>query len=399
MKILVITYYFSPSSIIGAKRWTDFYNLSRTDKDLDLTILTSNPKGDKLLKEKVNYIGKEHTFNGSNSLQTKAYSLSLIRHPSLYIRSLDRSVFSHWIKECKRWINLNNQKEYDLIISSYGPIASLIVGNYAKKVLKTPLVFDLRDLISIQGQKKSLPIIHQIDKIIDRFITRKVDKFLTVSPTCYSKAKTFYNQDVALIYNGYTNGLNLKNNDLSIKNKQELKILYMGTLGNNRNPLKIVNILNEYAKRYPSVKISISFASNDNPFDFLMESNYSKLKIIRLGYLTKKELAFEKEKNNIFLLLEDQRSKGDENLTGKIYEYFEEEKPILVSCSQTSDIGKVIKATRTGSIVNSIDEMELFIQSKIIRDNHECLKYSRSNQYVKLKKALGSLVTNQNKIN
>ena len=54
MKILVITYYFSPSSIIGAKRWTDFYNLSRTDKDLDLTILKSNPKGDKLLKEKVN---------------------------------------------------------------------------------------------------------------------------------------------------------------------------------------------------------------------------------------------------------------------------------------------------------------------------------------------------------
>ncbi|MDB4609038.1 hypothetical protein OAF23_03715 [Flavobacteriaceae bacterium] len=394
MKILVITYYFSPSSIIGAKRWTDFYNISKENKDLVLTILTSNSKGEKLLTENINYIGDEHSFRGSNSLNKKTNSFDLFRHPSLLIRSLDRSMFLSWIKECKKWINTNSHNKYDLIISSYGPIASIIVGNYAKKVLKAPYILDLRDLISIQGQKKRLPIIHQIDKLLDRFLTRKVDKFLTVSPKCFSKAKTFYKKDVSLIYNGFTNKLNLKNNDLTIKNKHLLKILYMGTLGKDRNPLKIINILNEYAQKNPLMKISLSFASKENPLEFLKYSDYSNIKINSLGYLTKKELALEKEKNNIFLLLEDQTSKGDENLTGKIYEYFEEEKPILVSCSQTSDIGKVIKATKTGSIVSSIDDLELFIHSKRIRNNDECLKYARANQYVELKKVLDSLLHN-----
>jgi len=398
LKILIITYYFSPSSIIGAKRWTDFYNLSKKDEDLDLTILTSNSKGKKVLTENVHYIGKEHSFHGGNSFQKKTSLLDIFRHPSLFIRSLDRSIFLPWVKKCENWINLNNKNEYDLIISSYGPTASVIVGNYAKKVFNVPYVLDLRDLISIQGQKTRHPFTHQLDKLYDKFLTRKVDEFLTVSPKCKIKAKAFYKREASLIYNGFINELNLINSDLSIKNRQELKIIYTGTLGKNRNPQNIVHILNQYAQKYP-VKISLSFASRDNPMDFIKEEDHSNIEINRLGYLSKEELSLEKEKSNVFLLLEDQTSKGDENLTGKIYEYFEEEKPILVSCSNTSDIGKVVKATNTGSIVSSITELESFIHSKRMRDNEECKKYSRVNQYRELKKTLNLLLNKRTQIN
>tara|TARA_B110000971_G_scaffold162064_1_gene165626 strand:+ start:7401 stop:8600 length:1200 start_codon:yes stop_codon:yes gene_type:complete len=399
LKILIITYYFSPSSIIGAKRWTDFYNLSKKNKDLDLTVLTSNSNGKKVLTDNIHYIGKEHSFHGGNSFQKKSSLLDIFRHPSLFIRSLDRSIFIPWVKKCENWINLNNKNEYDLIISSYGPTASVIVGNYAKKVFNVPFVLDLRDLISIQGQKTRLPILHQLDRLFDRFLTRNVDQFLTVSHKCNAKAKAFYNKEASLIYNGFVNELNLVNSDLSIKNKQELKILYMGTLGKNRNPQYIVRILNQYTQKNPTVKISLSFASRDNPMDFIKEEDHSNIEINILGYLSKEELSLEKEKSNVFLLLEDHTSKGDENLTGKIYEYLEEEKPILVSCSNTSDIGKIVKATNTGSIVSSITELESFIHSKRMRDNEECKKYSRVNQYHELKKTLNLLLNKQTQIN
>jgi hypothetical protein len=399
LKILVITYYFSPSSIIGAKRWTDFYNLSRGDKEIDITVLTSNPKGEKVLTENIHYIGKEHSFNGSNSYQNKMRFIDLFRHPSLFIRSVDRSIFLPWIKECKDWIDLNSQNKYDLILSSYGPTASIIIGNHAEKVFRVPYVLDLRDLMSVQGQKRRLPFIHKFDKLYDQFLTRKVDHFLTVSPKCNLKAKAFYKKEATLIYNGFENELNLTNTDLSIKDKQNLNILYMGTLGNNRNPQKIARILNQYAQKNPLVKISLSFASRDNPMDFIKEKDQSHIVINRLGYLSKEDLALEKERSNIFLLLEDQTQKGDENLTGKIYEYFEEEKPILVSCSNTSDIGKVVKETNTGSIVSSIQELELFIQNKRERENDECNKYSRINQYLKLKESLNLLLNKQTQNN
>ena len=399
MKILVITYNFSPSSIIGAKRWTDFYNLSRRDEDVNMTVLTSNSKGEKVLKENIHYIGKEHSFNGSSSFQRKLGLLDFFRHPTIFIRSIDRSIFLPWIKECKNWINLNSQNKYDLILSSYGPSASIIIGNHAKKVFRVPYVLDLRDLISIQGQKKRLPIIHQLDKIYDKFLTRKIDQFLTVSPKCNVKAKAFYKKEATLIYNGFENELNLTHMDLSINDKQNLNILYMGTLGNNRNPKKIICILNQYAQKKPLVKISLSFASRDNPMDFINDKDQSHIIINRLGYLSREDLAIEKERCNIFLLLEDQTQKGDENLTGKIYEYFEEEKPILVSCSNTSDIGKIVRETNTGSIVSSIQELELFIQSKRERENDECRKYSRTNQYFNLKKSLSLFLNKQTQNN
>ena len=249
MKVLVITYYFSPSTVIGAKRWADFYNLSQQDEDVELTILTSNASGKKVLKKNVHYLGDEYTFQGGNSLQKKIGFLDFFRHPSLFIRSFDRSVFLPWIKECKQWMNLNCQNQYDLIIASYGPTASVILGTYAKKIFKVPYVLDLRDLISIQGQKIRFPFIHELDQLYDKFLTRKVDEYLTVSPKCNSKATSFYKKKASLVYNGFEKDLNFKNTDLSLKDEKEFKILYMGTLGNSRNPKKIIRILNDFAKK------------------------------------------------------------------------------------------------------------------------------------------------------
>lgn len=56
----------------------------------------------------------------------------------------------------KTWISINRDKKFDYIISSYGPVASIVAGSYAKKVFNVPLIVDLRDLISIQGQKKNI---------------------------------------------------------------------------------------------------------------------------------------------------------------------------------------------------------------------------------------------------
>ena len=398
MEILLITHSFYPADVIGAKRWTDFYNLSLDDHDINFTVLTANWIGEKIISSNIYYLGKELKVKRIPSYQKNNGIFDLFTHPSLFIRSINKSTFYSWIKNCKNWVDQNNQKKFDLIISSYSPLTSIIVGNYAKDVFKVPYIVDLRDLISIQGQKRKFPVIHQIDKLIDKFLTRKVTQFITVSPTCFKKAIFFYGKDVSLIYNGFTNQLKLENKNLSIENPLDIRILYMGTLGNNRSPKKIIQILNQYSIENPSIKISLSFASKDNPFDFLINTNDSSIQIRWLGFLTKKELLNEKNKSNIFLLLEDQTSNGNENLTGKLYEYFEEQKPILVSCHNESDIVKIVNETNTGSLVNTVSELENFILNKRIRNNNECLKYSRQNQYLKLKKTLSFFLKKESKI-
>ncbi len=388
MKVLLITYCFSPANVVGSKRWSDFYKLSKQDDQLEFDVLSANWPGDKIQDNNVKYLGDIQNRSPSYSLQKKINLKNSILHPSLFIRSIDKSFFSSWIEKCKNWIDENQHKNYDYIVASYGPLSNILVGNYAKKKFNAPFVLDLRDLISIQGQKLKLPFIHFFDQKVDKFLTKKADLFLTVSSTGQKKAKSFYRRKVGLIFNGFSFPIDLKNSDLTIKNKKNLNLIYTGTLGINRNPKYIIHILNEFAKQNDKTKITVRFASQDNPLDFLSEKDHDKIKIKWLGFLSQKELKREKEKSNILLLLEDLTSNGNENLTAKIYEYFSSEKPILVSCNTNSDIGKVIKETNTGSIVSSLQELSEFIDADRLRNNENCLKYSRSNQYGELKKLL-----------
>jgi hypothetical protein len=389
LKILLISYWFPPAGVIGAKRWGEFYNLSKDDDDIEITILTANWQGKYLSDNDICYIGDEVTSRPFYSINRPIGYIDMLKHPSLMIRSLDGSIGTSWHKESKKWIDECRGSEYDLVISSFGPISSVLLGNYAKKAFKVPHIVDLRDLISIQGQKSRFPLIHFLDKQIDRFITRDVDSFLVVSDKGNQKSSKFYNKKVTTIYNGLSSKISEKEVDLSIKDVTNINILYMGTLGINRNPSNILILLNEYVKSHKKINVSVNFASQDDPFYFIEEENLEYIDVNWLGYLGSGELEIEKDKSNIFLLLEDLTPNGNENLTGKIFEYLHSKKPIMVSCHKDSDIVSLLKITNAGNLLQKVEDFDSFLSEKRYLDIEKCNSFSRKNQYTLLKKIVG----------
>jgi len=388
MKILVISYWFPPAGVIGAKRWGEFYNLSLKDNNLDITVLTGNWIGDKV-NGNIHYLGVEIKQKPFFSLNKEINYLDVFRHPTLMIRALDSSIMSDWYKYVKSWIDINSKNEFDLVISSFGPISSVLLGRHVQQKYSIPHIVDLRDLISIQGQKMKVPFIHFLDKQIDKFIMRKVDSFFVVSSTGNKKAKRFYKKEVNTIYNGLANPITEKEVDLSIKNKNKINILYMGTLGVHRNPKKILMLLNSYAKEYLHCRISVRFASQDNPLNFIQEESLEHIQISWLGYLLPEALDIEKEKSNIFLLLEDLTVNGNENLTGKIFEYLNSKKPIIVSCHEDSDIVKLLQETNAGSLINTVEAFREFLDEKRYLNIEQCNFYTREKQYKIFKDIIG----------
>lgn len=388
MKILIISYWFIPAKAIGARRWGEFYNLSLEDDEIEMTVLTANWKGHNN-DINIHYIGDTIEDKPFFSLNKKVTFLDMLKHPSLMIRSIDHSLLKPWYKEVKIWLDKNSQNKYDMIISSFGPISSVLLGNYAKNIYNKPHIVDLRDLISIQGQKSLFPIVHYLDKSIDKFIMKDVDKFMVVSPTGNRKATTFYKKEVTMIYNGLSCEINENEVDLTLLNKNKINILYMGTLGFNRNPSTILMILNAYAKEYKECEISVRFASQDNPLDFIDNHKLQNIKVSWLGYLSKEELEIEKSNSDIFLLLEDLTERGNENLTGKIFEYLNSKKPIMVSCHKNSDIVSLLKSTNAGSLVDTLSAFNKFLLEKRFLNIKECNYYSRANQYKLLKEFIG----------
>ena len=389
MKILLISYWFSPATVIGAKRWGEFYVLSQNNASIEMEVLTANWQGKKE-NTGVYYIGNEIKSIPFYSINKPIGYVDMFNHPSLMIRSIDRSVNGEWYKKSKEWIDEHSFKKYDLVISSFGPIASVLLGRYAKKTFNIPHIVDLRDLISIQGQKSKFLLINFLDKQIDKYITKDVDSFLVVSPTGNKKARNFYKKEVFTIYNGFSKKIENKYINLSLKEEKNINILYMGTLGINRNPHKILVLLNEYAKLHKDRKICINFASQDDPLNFIYKEKLAYIEVTWLGYLEKELLELEKQKSNVFLLLEDLTSKGNENLTGKIFEYLQTHKPIMVSCHKGSDIVKLLDKTNAGRLIETLDDVHTFFNISRELNIDETNFYTRENQYKELKKILKS---------
>lgn len=384
MKILVISYWFPPSSAIGAKRWGEFYELSRNDDDLDIEILTANWKNHDTLNSNVHYIGEEVQYKPPYLSKVKINYFNFIKHPAMLIRSIDKSITLDWYKKSKAWID-KQTTQYDLIISSYKPVASIVLGNYAKNKYKVPHIVDLRDLISIQGQKQRIPFIHFLDKQIDKFIMKDVDSIFVTSPISNKKAQFFYRKNTHTIFNGISNKVFKKDVSLSIDCSKTINILYMGTLGINRNPSTILNIFNQYCQNNKEISICIKFASQSNPFDFIDKEHIKNIKVIWLGYLSSEELLQEKNSSDAFIVLEDLKETGSENVPAKIFEYLHCEKPIILSCHEDAFIVKLIKETNSGKLIKNVEDLNTFFKFKIILNIEAVGFYTREHQYQLMK--------------
>lgn len=367
IRILLISYYFPPSNAIGSKRWGNIFDVLRLNKDIDIRVLTANWHGNKKQKNVYN-IGPIINYTPPKSVLKKKNFINRLKHPSEYFRSISyETVFGNWKNLAKKWIDQNSSLKIDIVISSFSPSSSLLVGNYAKLKYNSKFIIDLRDLISIQGQKIKIPIIHQIDQYLDKFFFRNADLILTIGKTTAKKAREFYKKPTQIIYNS-TQSKFEKVKKIHIKNS--IEIGYFGTIGYNRNPIKIINILSNFLHKFKNCKITLHFASNDNPYDYISDlKGINPLLTIKYhGYLQKKNLITLEKKCNFFLILEDQSQFGVENLTGKLFDYMSRSKPIIASCNKKSDIVKVLDHTTCGMLVSSLNDFELFLKN--VRANY-----------------------------
>ena len=107
------------------------------------------------------------------------------------------------INTCLYWFKENKNKKFDLIITSFSPITNVLAANKALKYWpNAKLVVDHRDLISLQGQKIRIPVIHHLDVLFDKFFNRKSDGFITIGETTYNKAKALYKKPGLICHNG-----------------------------------------------------------------------------------------------------------------------------------------------------------------------------------------------------
>lgn len=233
-KLLVISYYFSPMSVIGAVRWTKLSKYLSL-AGYDVTVLTSSAKApeDQLLIDDARHITRiipiDHGSrrfdctveqkdvqtaavisenNGQRSVMRRIkdamWRSRLLSYPtSVYATWQDYSRSVDFFNQVRNYITENlDMNSFDAVISTYGPTADAMLGEWLrKKYPKTPLIMDFRDPMtclatpfpykqiykSIQRRacRSASRIIAVTDGIVPRICDREAEKKCTVITNGY----------------------------------------------------------------------------------------------------------------------------------------------------------------------------------------------------------------------
>ncbi|EOQ11112.1 glycosyltransferase family 4 protein [Bacillus cereus] len=285
MKILVITQYYYPEIGAASKRLTELTQLWN-QKGHDVHVYTSLPN----YPQKAVYKGYENKKKIVENLEgiTVYRNHAAIGGKDSKLNRI-KTYLSFMINACKNANHLAN--DYDVVITSTGPIFSGLIGYYISKRKKIPNILEFRDITfkSLEATGYTNPIVIYLTKKLELFLSRQAKQVVTVTETyrenLVSNGIDF--KKISVIPNGYA----IKNNDCEIdrhgienilrtildeKQKNKKIIGYFGTLGISQGIEHLVDkvrnlngysffIIGEGAKKVHIEKLAIH---TDNVFVF-----------------------------------------------------------------------------------------------------------------------------------
>lgn len=352
MKILIVSRLFFPNNAIGAVRPTNIAKeLSRLGNEVTCVIEGGDFSEDwlnavQLLKVNSGIIGRmrnKHAIAIQKKVSTVSKCKSASRQKSLRARIkyhisqmlyiMDE--FEWFINAKKAILMILKTKAIDCIITSYGPISTIWVGQCIKK--KKPGIkwlLDLRDPLDSVSQ-----VWWRIycGKKIQKRALKTADYITTVSTSLCERFKDILYEfgrtgsNISVIENGYEHCDALDES----QNDGILRLAYTGQLYSGKRDFSaLFEAIDVIERECGLLALEIHYAGNG--YDSILqqaEGHISAKYIINHGLVSRKEAQKIQEKCDIMCVLSwnTEREKGV--ITGKFPEYLRLKKPILALIS------------------------------------------------------------------
>ncbi len=283
MKILIIAYYFPPSTGAAPLRpyyWAKYWS----EAGHDVTILTKNNAGTLSLPELpgVEIISLTHfdiytffrkknrTRNDNQTSEITQKNPSLLKR-ILYFLQKHTGILSSvrmpepadfWYFPARRWLN-KTPKQWDLIVSTCGPYVTHLIAHYAIAHKKASLWnADYRDMWTQHSFFRGLFPFTLLEKVLEKYILKKCTSLSTVDPYLVQILENKYTIKTFLAYNGY-DPLPLT----CTKRRNSITIAYIGTFYRKIQNIELLCAALQLLKRDNSQlfhNLSIVFAGTND---------------------------------------------------------------------------------------------------------------------------------------
>jgi glycosyltransferase involved in cell wall biosynthesis len=383
-KILIVTYYFYPCDLIGAKRTSCLANFL-DDKEIDITILKADNENYYNRIDDNLYVNSGIRINNVNNI--------------IKLKSFKESIF--WYFSYKKEIQrLIIKEDYDLLYFNGDPFFYFSLGNYFFKKYKIDYILDFRD-IWVNGFKTKSNWKGNIVQFFKRYFEKKAIKTAKMVIQC-TESRTKIYQDhykkfnkvkFMTVFNGFDESKLPELEESHVEKKNNFKLGIFGKFY-YYNPEHALILLNAIKKLKQTTKITIfHIGKKENELVDLVKQNELEENFEFLGYKNYSEGL--KILNTMdFLIL---NNRADYELGTKIYDYFFLNKPILSFITPNSEIWKLLsKFSNTFLIQTPEDFISAINYLKKAKDysvinNSEIKKFSRKYQMEYLYSILKSL--------
>jgi len=377
LKITIVTYSWPPRNSISVHRpysWARYWS----ERGHDITILTAkkqsfdHPLDLELPRLKdVKVIEIPYQFFGSSVIKFSSVEkiAKMLRFKFLNYLGEVNDPRNNWILNSSP-IFSKIARESDVVISTYGPEVSHIIG-CRMKILYPSIywIADYRDLWSdnpnlSDASKKIKDHIREKER---KTVGKYADLVTSISDDFCKRLYKLLKKPTFKITNGFDlKDKSVKNNiskKFLVKNKP-LRIIFTGSIySKNPSPVMlldaIVNLVN--SNKIPKKSINVEFYGSrlDHIKRLSQKTKYSNLIKIK-GHITRRKVLDEQKNADLLLLLASSKEISRGHLTGKIFEYMSAGRPIIcIGGKSNFEIGKVLKMTKTGLVFEKHNSKKL----------------------------------------
>ncbi len=432
MKVLIVSFAFPPSNVIGAVR---VGKLARylDHRGHDVRVLTTDLVADRslpleILRERVFYTeyrlrrhwidwvvrllrvrtafpagGRRENAPAQDGAPARSLWQTFRRHYFGLIHIPDMR--ADWVRTAiPAGRQLIKEWKPEIIFASAPPNTGLVVASRLARADDIPWVADFRDLwvdnpyYSEPGWRK------RIDAILERRILRRAAALVTVSPVWAEQLRRRHGKDVTVVYNGYAEE---DFPPLAQRTDPEgsLTIRYMGSIYRGfRDPsvlFSAIALLPDHIRTH----INVEFFSDagDAVLDAAAAHQVESAVAVKPRVPYRQALALQMEAD-VLLLLQSSDPRDEGNLPAKLFEYLYARRPILFIGYERGVAARLVIERSAGLVSNSPvkirDQLQRWFENKRADrldklDPSVSLGLGRDDQYAKLERLLKEILENQ----
>lgn len=350
-KILIVSEFFYPNNVIGARRPTKIARKLH-EKGYCVDVFSRYAADD------ISHIcDKLFSFESYAQNDAKTGAVSARSHGKLYnelYRNLSTAkILSNAVNVLKIFKNkIPSDSSYDTVFSSFGPFSSLVCGlYYKKKHPETKWICDFRDPVVV----KYIPRLWRpFFRFFEKTACKNADAIVAVSNGYLERiCKGKYSEKSFMIPNGFDLEDMVFSTDIE-KSKDVMKITYVGALyGGDRDLSPLFKALGELINEgvIDSDKLRVLYAGKEYAVIENQASKYGLENIVENCGVLSGEDCLRLQFSSHMLLLSTWNDKYEYGVfPGKLLEYMLIGKPIIsLTCGDLPD-GEVTHVIREGDL-------------------------------------------------